>query len=131
MIENAVVNFLMTVAPGVFGAAFIFFALPVLYRSIRKLVSGELDETDAFVVRIIRGIGVMVLAGVLVAGLVSPTVVPKNTVGDPAAQIKKIETIDSTREVPVPGELVDNTRKSKSTDEERKALFDAMVDYKK
>ena len=130
MIENAVVNFLMTVAPGVIGAAFIFFALPVLYNSIRKLVSGELDETDAVVVRIIRGIGGMVLAGALVTGMVSPTVVPKNAVGDPAAQIKKIEAIESTREVPVPGELVDNTRKPKSTDEERQALFDAMVDYK-
>lgn len=133
MLETAAINFFLTFVPTAFGAAFIYFAIPKIYTSIRKIVNAEgyPDKVDLKVVQIIKAIGVGTLVFGGTVAIMSPTVVPKNAVGDPAAQIRKIESINRQDVAPAPGELVDNTRQPTNTSEERKALFDAMVDYKK
>lgn len=133
MLENSMMNLFLVLGPIAFGSAFIYFAIPKMYASIRKIVDAEgyPDKVDLKVVQIIKaiGVGALVIGGTV--AITSPTVVPKNTVGDPAAQIRKIESINRQDVAPAPGELVDNTRQPTNTSEERKALFDAMVDYKK
>lgn len=133
MLENSVVNFFITFGPIAFGAAFIYFGIPRMYASIRKIAAGDgyPDDTDHTVIRVIKLVGIIVLVMGAVSALTSPSVVPKNSVGDPAAQIRKIEDMNRQNVAPDPGQIVDKSRQPENTQEERKALFDAMVNYKK
>lgn len=131
MIENAFVNFFLSFGPSAAAAAFIYFFIPLMYASIRKIVAADIypDHTDLMVIKALRVIAGAALAlGVIVAAT-SATVIPKNTVADPAGKIRQIESLDARRQPPEVGDLVDKTRQPKSTADERKAIFDAMVDY--
>ena len=133
MLETAAINFFLTFVPTAFGAAFIYFGLPHLYLSVRRMGGApkEITPSDAKVLAIIKGIGVLVLIFGAVTAIISPSVVPKNTVSDPAAQIRKIEGMNRQDAAQAPTEPIkDKTRQSAHTAEERKAAFDAMVDYK-